>query len=519
MGTAACRNGERGSIAPVFLVAVSMLLIMGWTMTGVAATHFLQAAHESQDILAGQLAKAGLDAAMAEIDEIKEDDPSSLPPPTLSGSEATGQYQVTITPTGRGTYTVVSTGTARNRVKQITAEVAPAPEPFALLSGGNVDITHNAAVSLGGFNVEGDINAGHDVDLHASSVAASVSGMNIKGDVRAGNDANLSASAILLAHVRMDIAGELSSGRDVTFDTLGILGVGSIDVHGPVSYVRNLNGRNETGVDLYGGYRKVSGVTITPPREANVAEFEARVRELERQGKLETVRPSGACGTVETNLRVDGDLKCTKLKVASGAFVVVDGSLDVDSATVEGTLYVRGGPTPNPYGDVKIQALALLELIGRFDPMKGSGVIVATGNVDVGKSGLARALSVVSGQKAVLQVMAVSTGGDDNRNDIDFGLGAVLAAIDWSKAAPLFLYAAKDGNITISIFNGISLLDFAPQPLVAVAGGDITVESAGIAEVASAYTIKAWPEIWKLVPPSLQGLGRARVLTWEWTDA
>lgn len=523
MGTETCRDGEKGSIAPVFLVVVSMMLIMGWTMVGVASAHFLDTAHRSQDILAGQLAKAGLAAAVAEIDEIKEDDPSSLPPAALHGSEETGEYDVTITPTERGTYTVVSTATARNRTKQITAEVAPPPEPFALLSGGDVAVSHGTAIDLGGdLEIEGDVNAGRDVSLEAGSLALSVSSdLKVRGDVRAGRDAYLKAAAGLIAFSGIDIKDELSAGRNVTFDTkdIVVLSSATINVKGPVNYGGTLKGKNEDGVHLDRGSRRVDGVTITPLREANVAEYEVRVRNLEKQGELDTVAPGKACGTIRKNTRVLGDLKCTSLKVEDNAFVVVDGSVDVVSATVNGTLYVRGGSTPNPNGDVDIDTLALLELIGHVDPAKGSGAIVATGNVDVGKSGLAVLLSLVSGKRSVLEVMAISTGDDDHNNDIKFGLGGVLKVVQTSKAAPLFLYAADDGNITIKVISGISAVDIEPQPLVAVAGGNITVDSKGLAEVLSEYTIEAWPEIWDLVPSSLQGLGRARVIAWEWTDA
>lgn len=523
MGRTPNRDGERGSIAPLFLVTVSMLLIMGWTMAGVASTHFLRAAHQSQDILAGQLAKAGLAAAMVEIDEIKEGDSSSLPPSLITGSEATGQYRVSITPTDRGTYTVTSTATARNRTRQLTAEVAPPPEPFALLSGGNVSVSHGTLASLGGdLEIVGDLNAGGNVSLDVGSALLSVSSdLKVRGDVRAGGDANLKARAGLLVLSGIDIYDELSAGRDVTFDTkdLVLLSSATINVKGPVSYGGKINGKNEDGVHLDGGIRKVDDVIITPLREASVAEFEARVRELEKRGELEAVLPGKACGTIKKNTRVLGNLKCVSLRVEDSAFVVVDGYVDVTTATVNGTLYVRGGSTPNPNGWVDIDTLALLELIGHVDPMKGSGVIVATGDVEVGKSGLATLLSLISGKRAVLQVMAISTGDDDHNNDIEFGLGGVLKVIKTSKAAPLFLYAADDGDITIKLLSGISAVDIEPQPLVAVAGGSITVDSNALLEALSEYRIEAWPEIWDLVPPSLQGLGRARVIAWEWTDA
>lgn len=507
------RRGERGSVAPVFLVTVSILLIMGWTMAAVASAHYLQVAHQSGDIMAGELAKAGLAAAMAELDAHPHD-----PAGSVSGTEETGAFETTITPTDRGTYTVVSTGTAKNRSRQITAEVAPPPDPFVVLAGGNVQVDQSVAVSLGGImKVDGDINAGGDVSLSAGTLALSVGKLEVDGNIRAKRNADLTATAIFGAVTKLKVNGDVSAGKDVSVTTDG-LGKPEIQVDGSVEYGGRIDPHEDAdlgSVDL-GSKHRVDGVAIPEMQKDKVEYYEALVDSLADQ--MVTVDPDDACGTISKNTRVTGDLDCTNLKIKDGAFVVVDGSVDVWRADVGGTLYVRGGSTPNSGGDVDIDTLALLELVGTFDPVKGSGTVVATGNVHVGKSGLAELLSFLSDTENVLQVVTLSTGPEDHNNDIDFGLGGIIEGLSYHPAPPLFLYAGDDGDIQLKLFQGIGLLRKGEQPVITVAGGDVNIKTAGLAEVVSEVTIEAWPEIWEQVPPFLQDLGKSRVVSWQWTD-
>ena len=59
---------------------------------------------------------------------------------------------------------------------------------------------------------------------------------------------------------------------------------------------------------------------------------------------------------------------------------------------------------------------------------------------------------------------------------------------------------------------------FQTLPLILVAGGDIVIDVSGLADALGALTLEAIPEIWRHVPPFLQGTGRARILSWEWLD-
>lgn len=514
------RGGDRGSIAPVFLVVVSMMVVLGWILVGSATAHYLQAAHHTREIAAGQLARAGVEEAVARIDE------GTVPPEHLEGTEATGRYEVTITPTGVGTYTVESKGTVENRSRVITAEVAPPPEPFVALAGGDVTISQSNGVSLGGqLSLEGDINAAGNVDLSLMNAALSLGGgLRVDGDVRAGRNVRLSAANYLLSEGSVRITGGVAANGDITFNTVSGLGYSQIAVDGPVSYMGDLEyeGWGLGDADLSGPVNPGEGVTVPPYRNADVAYYEALVADLEEQGEMRHLSPDEACGTITVPTRVTGDLDCgifEPVSVEDGAILVVDGSLDAHKAQVQGLLYVRGGEHPSPAGDVQIDTVLLLEVIGSVYPMAGGGTIAATGNIGVGEGQLATLLSFSSESGTVLQVLALSTGSADTHNDIDFVMGGAIEGLGGRGAAPLFFYAADAGDIRITNGEGVGLINFEAVPLIIVAGGDITVTSIGVANAVGDFSIEARPEVWQQVPPFLQGLGRARVLTWEWTDS
>jgi len=513
---------ERGYVAPIFLAVVSVMLMLGWVAVGIASTHFVSAARQTRDIQAGQLARAGVEAALAEIDQNK------VPRERITGQEETGTYEVSITPTGRGTYTVVSTGKANNQTRTITAEVAPPPKPFAILAGGNVKVSNSNGISLGGsVIIDGDVNAGGNVVLESSSVLLSiVPKVHVKGNVTAGGNVKLSATAVVASHAEVEVDGSVSAGGDVILEAKGyvpLLSGATIDIGGPVAHGIDRKLVEDTlflGFIHRGPELKVQGVMVPPIREADTAYFEALVADLEAKGQMRQVAPRDACGTIREHTRISGDLKCgafSKLKIENGAVVVVDGSVDVYAAEVGGVLYVRGAAEPDPTGHVDIDTLSLLELIGVLNPVSGGGIVAATGDIEVGKSLVAKLLSFGS-TRTVLQVLALTTGPEDKNNDIYFGLGGLIEGLSGAKAAPLLLYAGGDGNIKVHKSELIDAIDIESLPMIAVAGGDVVIDNDGLANAVGQFTIKAQPDIWKYAPPFLQGMGRSWVMSWEWTD-
>jgi len=101
---------------------------------------------------------------------------------------------------------------------------------------------------------------------------------------------------------------------------------------------------------------------------------------------------------------------------------------------------------------------------------------------------------------------------------VKLGIGGLADALGGRAAAPLLLYAGGDGDITVRYANIADAVAFQTLPLILVAGGDIVIDVSGLADALGALTLEAIPEIWRHVPPFLQGTGRARILSWEWLD-
>lgn len=512
-------QGQQGSIAPIFLMILFFMLLLGWILAGSTAAHYLQAARRSQEVLAGQLAQAGAEAAVARIDQ------GGTPPESLTGTEATGTYEVSIAPTGLGTFRVQSVGTARNRSRTITAEVKPPPEPFALMAGGNVSVTYATGVNIGGeTRIVGDINAQGNVDLQVINALISVGTLRVQGDIRAGQNATVSAQTGALAEASAVVEGGVGANGDVILTTnAGALGTAIFEATGPVRYAGNL-AVNEEGlgisqVSLTGGTLPGQGVSPPAVTDTDVAYYEALVDDLERKGEMLEVDPVHAClSPITQNTRVTGDLTCGILEVADGAMLVVDGSLSSAIARVQGLLYVRGAATADATGDISLGTLTLLEVVHSLSPASGGGAVVASGNIDVGTGNLAKLLSGSPGYGTVLQVLALSTGESDASNDLSFGMGGLADALTGGDAAPLFLYASNGGNIQIVDATVADAIAFTTLPLIAVADGDIAMTTGGLADAVTTLTLEARPEAWQQVPPFLQGMGRARVLSWEWTS-
>lgn len=514
-----------GSIAPVFLVVIAFLLIMGWVLAGTTAAHYQQAAAHAQGILAEELARAGVEAAVAIIDQ------RAVPPATLSGTEATGSYEVSIRPTGAGTYLVESVGRSRRAQRGVRAEVAPPPESFALLAGGDVTVDHFTVALTGGETaIVGDINAHGDVSLrtHSALVTLLPAILRLRGDIRAGGSASLAAETGIRTDAVVKVEGGIAANRDVRLKAdAGLLGTAWVEVSGPVAYGGELR-REEGGlgmasIDTRGALVPGGGAALPTLASHGVDFYEALVADLEERGALRTLSPEDACDApIATHTRVTGSLSrlnCwTMLRVENGAVVVIDGSLDVPAVRAEGLVYVRGGSTPNPNGHVDVGTLSLLEVLHSLDPAAGQGALVATGNITVKSVRLLDLLTFGPEYGTVLQLLALSTGPTDSHNDLTVGLGGLAEALGGGRAAPLFLYTAGQGDI--NIYNNMlaGALAFPTYPLVAVAGGDLTVTDGSLADVVSSLTIEASPEIWEQVPSFLQGLGRARVITWEWMD-
>lgn len=512
---------EQGSVAPILLIVLTMMLAVGWALAGATAAHYLQSARQYREINAQQLARAGMDTAVALIDA------GQIPQSTIRADEGTGYYEVTITDTGRETYMVTSTGGVPDRSRTIQAEVAPRPEPFVVLSGGNVDVSYNNTISAGGsLTIEGDVNAHGNVKLSSTNPLLSIGTLRVEGDVRAGRNATLSSDTLLAALTRTIVEGGLAANGNITLKTnAGLLGTAVIEVDGPVIYGGELksdeSGLGFGGIHLNGGETRGGGVT--PPEYAapESVYFEALVEALDELGQLEYRQPPSICVSFKVSrpTRVTGDLKCTNLTIEEGAVLVVDGSLDVVTATVEGLVYVRGGPTADPTGDAEIGSLVLLELIRSFFPASGGGAVVATGNIKIGTSSLAALLAFGRNLGTVLQVIALNTGPGDTRNDITYGLGGLANIGTGGKSAPLLLYAGGDGDILIRDGTLIDAIAFDTLPMIAVAGGDLKIEVGDAIGLINSLTLKAEPNIWEQVPPFLQELGRARILTWEWKES
>jgi len=511
---------EQGSFAPILLIVLTMMLAMGWALVGTVATHYVQAARQTRTIAAEQLARAGMETAVAFIDE------GTVSPGTFRVEEANGFYEVTITDTGRETYVVTSTGVVDESSRTIYAEVAPPPEPFVLLSGGNVRVSYTNALSAGGtLKIEGDINAHGDVELKATNPLLSIGTLKVKGDVRAGGNARISANTLLAALTRTIVDGGLAANGDVTLETgAGLLGTALLEVTGPLVHGGEIkdeeSGLGIRSINLLGPV--IQGGGVTPPEYAipETVYYEALVELMDQMGQLHVMAPPSLCVNLKITqpTRITGNFKCTNLTIEEGALLVVDGSLDVVTATVEGLIYVRGGPTADPTGDVEIGSLVLLELIRSFFPASGGGAVVATGNIEIGTGSLAALLAFGRSLGSVLQVVALSTGPDDTRNDIKYGLGGLASIGTGAKSAPLLLYAGGDGDIVIRDGTLIDAIAFDTLPLIAVAGGDLKIEVGDGISLINSLTLKAEPNIWNEVPPFLQELGRARILTWEWTE-
>lgn len=511
---------EQGSVAPILLIVLTIMLAMGWALAGTVATHYVQAARRSRDIAAEQLARAGIEAAVSLIDA------GTVSPGTYRVDEGSGYYEVTITDTGQETYVVMSTGVVGDRSRTIQAEVAPPPEPFVLLSGGDIRVSYTNAVTAGGsLTLEGDVNAHGDVELKSTNALLSIGTLRVKGDVRAGGDANLTALTPVAAMARTIVDGGLSTNGDVTLEAnAGLLGTARVEVNGPLVRGGELStqeiGLGFASINLNGP--DIEGGGVTPPEYAvpETVYFEAMVELMDQLGQLEHMKPPSFCVSLKITqpTRLTGDLRCTNLTIQEGAMLVVDGSLDVVTATVEGLLYVRGGPSADPTGDVEIGTLVLLELIRAFYPASGGGAVVATGNISIGTGSLAALLAFGKNYGTVLQVVALSTGPGDTRNDIEYGLGGLANIGTGSKSAPLLLYAGGNGDILIRDGTLIDAISFDELPLIAVAGGDLKIEVGDAISLINSLTLKAEPKIWDQVPPFLQELGRARVLTWEWKE-
>jgi len=517
-------HAEQGGIAPVFLIVLTFMLLLGWILAGATARHALQATYRAREIVAGQLAQGGLEVAIALIDE------GGTPPGRLEGTEETGAYVVTITPSGRGTYLVESIGTSGERQRGIRAEVAPPAEPFTVLAGGDARLAYVNGLSVGGeTRIVGDINAHGNVDLSVTNALLGLSTLRVQGDIRAGEGASISARTDLasvplglIAGASALVEGSLGAGGDILLTTGGgLLTSSSIAVTGPVTYGGELVHTREGllgshSVDLGGAVNPEGGVTLPAIERGDVAFYEALVAELEESGRMRLVGPDEGCGTIVQHTRVTGDMNCADLQVEDGAVLVVDGSLQVSTARVQGLVYVRGGASPDPRGDATVQTLSLLELVHSVDPAAGSGALIATGNIDIAEGKLARLLSFGSNVETVLQVLALSTGPDDAANDLSFGMGGLADALSSGEAAPLFLYAGGAGDIRVHDARAVGAIAFTGLPMIAVAGGDIDLELGGLVDAVSQLSLKARPEVWRQVAPFLEGMGRARVLSWEW---
>lgn len=519
-------TAQRGGVGPVLLVVLGLLVLLGWAVVGASAGHATRAAQQARRVMAGELAHAGVAAAQARLDAR---DPAILSGPVaFSGQEATGTYRVAVSPSGRGTFIVESVGDSGGVERAIRAELAPPPESFVALAGGSVTVNYENLIELGStLRIRGDINAHRDVSLKIGNGALSIGFLEVDGDVRAGRDVEMeAASTVLLATAGARVKGSVSAGRDLRFVTrAGLLLTHSyITVDGPVTYGGTKTHEKKGGLgthdlNLNGPVRQGGGVT--PPAaeraSADVDFYEALVADLERQGALRTVPASQAC-TVNRPTRVRGNLDCFRLRVEDGAVLVVDGRLDAFTADISGLVYVRGGAAPNPNGHVKVNTLTLLELIHSPFPTGGSGVLAATGNIEASGSKLAALLSLGPDRKGVLQILALRTGDGDGNNDVKLGIGGLADALGGRSAAPLLLYAGGDGDITVRYANIADAIAFQTLPLILVAGGDIAIDASGLADALGTLTLESVPEIWREVPPFLQGTGRARVVSWEWLN-
>lgn len=519
------RAAQSGSVGPVLVVLLGFALLLGWLLAGAAARHYVRAAGTARSIAAGELAQAGLEAALGLIDAR---DPAVLAGQTVerTGQEATGTYRLTVRPSGRGTYLVESVGEAGGTQRGILAEVAPPPEAFAVLAGGSVAVNYQNLIDLGSrMTVRGDINAHGEVSLTAANAALSVGSLVVEGDVRAGGDVGITARALLLlASAEVRVTGGVAAGGDVRLETDAglLLTNSSITVRGPVTYGGRLV-HEKSGllgfhdVDLDGPVTQGGGAG--PPdidaASADAAFYEALVADLAARGALRTVPPTQGC-SVSQPTRVTGDLDCFRLTVEDGAVLVVDGSLRANVADVAGLVYVRGGPAPDPTGHVTVGTLSLLEIVHSLLPTRGWGTLAATGDIRVSGGKLAALLSHSPNREGVLQVLALDTGDGDDRNDLHFGIGGLADALGGSTAAPLLLYAGGNGSITLRHANVADAISFQTLPLIAVAGGDVDIDVGGLADVLGTIALEARPDIWRQVPPFLQGMGRARVLSWEW---
>lgn len=512
------RRGEKGSVLPLLLVVLFLQVLMGWVLAGTAAQHYLKGARRSRELLATELAQAGIEAAVAWIQA------GSLPPDgRLSGEEETGRYDVAVEVTPGGRYRLRSTGTALNESRTATVEVAPPRPRLLFLAGGEIRVRAEDVLGGGDLVLDGLLHAGGDLRLEAYSTAL-YGGLYVQGDAETARNAYLSAESDLLALATTAVTGSLAAGGDVSLICeRGELGTyNQVSVDGEVAYSGSLT-KARIGAGLLADCGISTGSETSPGLVApfqyvslDPTYYEALVADLEARGLLETAPPAAACGTLDRHTRVTGDLACSDLRISPGTVVVVDGSLTAGSAEIEGLLYVRGEPEPRPRGRVEIRSLALAQVLGSSLPYGGGGSLAATGTVIIQSASLIALLPAGAESGAVLQVLALATGPEDDQNDLEFLLADLVRGLADAESPPLFLYTAAGGNIRLADDDLADLLAFDRLPLAAVAGGSLTLASSRLAGVATTFTLAAEDAIWLQVPPPLREMARARIIRWEW---